>query len=253
MTTTLNVDVRETHLIEELNTLIETKTDRTADKAVNLQVSQMDIGDIMIEYVKPAEEGLPPKTFCLYFERKTGADLAASVKDGRYREQKKRLLDASSFPHHVTYIIEKRTTCTLSKSVFDGVVINTMFRDGAHVMFTDNVKETASWIYTIAEKIASDPSKFLNENNDAYVSCLKVKSRRIDNIDVNTCYLLQLGQIPGVSTKIAAEIVAIYPTMYALLKEINEHPDPVKQISKIPLIGEKKAKMICSYMRGSNE
>jgi endonuclease III len=51
-----------------------------------------------------------------------------------------------------------------------------------------------------------------------------------------------------VSTRIATAIADTYGNMYALMKGLHESPDPVKQLSKLPLIGEKKAKVIISYL-----
>jgi hypothetical protein len=124
------------------------------------------------------------------------------------------------------------------------------------MIFTSNVQETAVWILTVATKVLADPTKFAHQESggdggaggSTYIDYVKVKSRRSDNIDVRTCYLLQLGQIPGVSTRIATAIADVYGNMYALTKALHESPDPVKQLSKIPLIGEKKAKVIMSYL-----
>lgn len=234
----ITVDMRENRLIDELRRIVALSPD------ITLAVSPLDVADIAIT----------AGNVNLLFERKTGADLAASLKDGRYREQKKRMSDATS-PWHVTYIIENKASCTLSKNVFEGILINTMYRDKMHMIFTSNVQETAAWILTVAMKVLADPSKFTKEGASApaYIDCMKVKSRRADNIDVRTCYLLQLGQIPGVSTRIASAIADTYGNMFALMKALHESPDPVKQLSKIPLIGEKKAKVIISYLSISSE
>jgi ERCC4-type nuclease len=234
----ITVDMRENRLIDELRRIVALSGQ---ESHISLAVSPLDVADIAIT----------AGSVNLLFERKTGADLAASLKDGRYREQKKRMGDATS-PCHVTYIIENKASCTLSKTVFDGILINTMYRDKMHMIFTSNVQETAVWILTVATKVLADPTKFAHQESGgdggAYIDYVKVKSRRSDNIDVRTCYLLQLGQIPGVSTRIATAIADVYGNMYALMKALHESPDPVKQLSKIPLIGDKKAKIIMSYL-----
>ena len=71
--TTLIIDNREKHLIELLKK-------RYPELVFSIQ--QLDIGDIHVLY-----KGI----LVVVIERKTIADLIASIKDGRYREQKLRL------------------------------------------------------------------------------------------------------------------------------------------------------------------
>ena len=228
---TILVDSRETALNECL----------AAVGGIVVESRQLEVGDVHIT----AENGL-----LLIFERKTGADMTSSIKDGRYREQKRRMADATK-AHHITYIIEGKERCTLPKAVLDGMTVNTMYRDGMHIVYTRDVTATAEWIITVAGKVAADPGKFLatGEDGGTYIASVKVKSRKIDNIDVRTCYLLQLGQIPGVSSRIAEAIAQVYPTMYTFAKAINDSANPSQDLCKIPLIGDKKAKKIVEYLK----
>jgi crossover junction endonuclease MUS81 len=203
-----------------------------------IEQKQLDVGDAVISV----------GDVTMIFERKAGADLAASVKDGRYREQKRRMGDAT-VSKHVTYIVENANNCSLQRSIIDGVVVNTMYRDGMHVIFTDNVRHTADWLITIAYKVLADPAKFAaSDSTRTYIDSLKVKSKKIENIDKKTCYLLQLAQIPGVSTKLAESIAEVYPSMYQLLHDLRESGEARKMLCKIPLIGDKKAKTILEYL-----
>ena len=58
-----------------------------------------------------------------------------------------------------------------------------------------------------------------NITNTDYLECIKTKKK--DNLTPNNCYILQLSQIPGVSTKIATMIVEKYPTINELLNSYN--------------------------------
>lgn len=93
----------------------------------------MNIGDIHI--VK--------EDICIILERKTFADFAASLKDGRYREQKYRLKESGAF---VAYLLEEvpnvpdlatytHSVYGLQPSAFISAIIHTSFRDGFHVFF----------------------------------------------------------------------------------------------------------------------
>jgi ERCC4-type nuclease len=235
------VDNRESKLIEEF-----TKRD------IKIRVEVLDIGDVLIvseAAAGAAEASEASDQVRLVFERKTGADLSASLKDGRYKEQKQRLL-ANYIPSHITYIIENKSTCTLSKSTYDGVICNTLYRDGIHIMFTDGIQDTTDFLCVVASKVAADPLKYLKVEgkSDDYIHCVKIKSKRSDNIDQKTCYLMQLGQIPGVSSRIAGEIATLYPSMSSLIQALQSTSDPTALLSKIPMIGDKKAKIIFKYL-----
>lgn len=219
------------------------------DTSFDFSIENLDIGDAII---KDDEHGIT-----LVFERKALADLAASIKDGRYKEQKHRLL--SQYPaHRVTYIVEEghilpKDAHGLKKSVFFGMYVHSMYRDGVHVVFTKNVAETADFISGVATKCKENPNKFkTGDGTDEYILSRKAKCRKIENIDPSTCYQLQLCQIPGVSHKLAEGIIGQFPTLWSFMQHLSTFAtkvDAVKNIAKLPLIGAKKASAIIEYLR----
>lgn len=187
------------------------------------------------------------------------SDLAASIKDGRYKEQKHRLL-ASHPAKCVTYIIEEGTLMPkdaygLKKSVYTGIYTHSMYRDGVHVVFTRNLGETAAWIYDVATKCKENPAKMGAESaagTTEYLHSRKAKSRKIENIDAQACYKLQLCQIPNVSYKVAESIIQKYPTLFSLMTKVGQYETKtiaVKELSTLPMIGAKKAATIIEYLR----
>ncbi len=89
----IRVDMRETELfgLFQIN---------LSDTTHQLQSEALPVGDIILS----SADG---ETDYIVFERKSLADLAASIRDGRYKEQSLRL---QAFPnvhcHNVVYIIE---------------------------------------------------------------------------------------------------------------------------------------------------
>jgi len=255
------VDYRETQLLEILNSILP-----FPPKSVNL-----DIGDIHI-----VGDGVQ-----LLFERKSASDLAASIKDHRYSEQKARILSTYP-PHKCTYIIEGvgfgeqqlpktlSKTQTISKSTLDGAMIHTLYRDRMHVITTANVACTAEFIKNVLSKCMANPHYFkatqqLQNIGDPtpdnqhpqtstcqeYVATLKHKTKKIDNIDKATCYIMQLSQIPGVSYKIAKEIAAIYPSYTQLLSTLNScdtDKEKLNILTGINMIAAKKAQKIIDFI-----
>lgn len=209
---------------------------------IAVQHENLLVGDIVIKL----------EDTTLVFERKTLADLAASIKDGRYHEQKQRLL--STFPfHRITYLIEGSISSMMNKETVFGMsskalltaVISAQYRDGFHVIETKNVAETMWYLVEIASR-ESEKIVFDTEKKDDYVDILKVKTKKIDNITPEVCYLMQLSQLPGISMNTAKEIAKTYPTMSALLLAMMDHG--VKAFKDIPGLGPKRAHTIVEYI-----
>lgn len=245
MQVTIIVDNRETKLYQVLQNLCQTCP------SIQLTQAVLDIADVHIQCTDPEIK--------LFFERKTIADLAASIKDSRYQEQKYRMLSALP-PQCITYVIEGATISArsehgLNRSVYLGMYMHTMYRDGMHVVFTKNTDETAQWIYDVANKLQKNPEKFLQSqggNSNDYISTRKAKMRKIDNMTPQYCYLMQLSQIPGVSLKLAEAIAQVYPSFYRLcdtFEKCASDSERIALLAKIPLIGQKKAAVIVDYLR----
>jgi len=234
MTLKIIIDSRETQLY---NILIERDLDKYS---IDISKEQLELGDIRII----------SDNIDFIYERKTMNDLLLSIKDGRYKEQKHRLL---SNHKNINYIIEGSDIISSnnhhSQSILTSVYYHSMYRDDIKLLFTKNINDTATLLLLISTKIIDNPSKFIKtDENKEYIDVCKIKSKKIENIDKETCYLLQLSQIPGISKQIAKNIKDIYPTLNILLKKINESENPTELLIKIPNIGKQKAAKIIEYL-----
>lgn len=234
------VDSRETALLSILN---DRDLDIYKDKII-IEKKQLDIGDIHIIF----------NDNCYIYERKTVNDLIASIKDGRYKEQKYRL--NASNATSINYIIEGDTITSIknekNQKILTSTYYHTIYRDKCNIFFTSNTNETATFLLLLATKIIDKPENFNNQTNNEinneYIDVCKIKTQKNKNIDKNTCYLLQLSQIPGISKEIARNICDIYPTFYSLLKSLNDCEDKIKLLTNIKLIGKTKAAVIIEYL-----
>jgi len=269
----IKVDYRENVLYSALLSFI-------SNSSACVQTANLEIGDIEIVGKTNSADG--DSEIRMIFERKTQNDLIASIKDGRYREQKVRML--SQVPaHRCTYIIEGPDLIEIntpnhiwqyphmSKSVYEGAILNTMYRDKMHIIFTKNTQATAQWLVILYNKVIAHPEKFVdiympslpqsgggdmqqpqNQQSSGYLSHVKAKSKKCDNIDPTNCYILQLAQVPGVSIKIAQEIAKIYGNLRELIHACDECDTPDKKkslISSIPMVGPKKADALIQYLQ----
>jgi ERCC4-type nuclease len=259
----LELDMRETDLIMDMDEKV-------------IQTGALDIGDIQISM-----NGVP----LLIAERKTVRDFAASIEDGRYREQKHRLMKLRRmYPRvRIFYIIEgfnysketlKRKTYYKSRVTYGTMLsadISLAVRDGFFVLRTANVEETRLWIEKVYEKIQkpefynvclSDAvegtlasERVLQEGPQVdYLESIRLKKK--DNVSPKNWYTLSLAQIPGVSVATARKIEKVYPTYRDILKAYTEK-DTIKEREKmltpIDKIGAVLSKRIYVYLNNIQE
>ena len=170
------------------------------------KVSQLDIGDIL--YINTDIQ----ETVCI-IERKTLDDLSSSIMDGRYKEQKQRLLASQK---KIVYIIEglSKNNRGLKYSTLQSAILNMQFRDNITVVRTKNIEETASMLIMMKDKL-----KFINSEQCSpiaeYTPVMSLKKK--NNMTKDVVYLNQLSCIPGVSHKIAKDIICVFPTLLSIV------------------------------------
>ena len=153
-------------------------------------------------------------------ERKTINDLGASIKDGRYKEQKMRLL--SNHSNNIYYIIEGNIDdCnTLNRKALLGSIINMSFRDNIKVISSNNIKDTYDIILQIRRKYDEGKFKKIENSTDNYVSSIKMNKK--ENMSKELCNIVQLATIPGVSQKISKIILEKYGSISNLIEEYKK-------------------------------
>ena len=201
-------------------------------------LKNLDLGDIV--YEKDNE-------IIYIIERKTFNDLGASIKDGRYKEQKINLLENNN--NNIYYIIEGdiKNCDTLNKKALLGSIINMIFRDNIKIIYSININQTYDIIKQIREKYNIGKFK-KNEKKTNYVSCVKINKK--ENMDKKTCNIIQLASIPGVSKNIASIIIEKYDTINNLIEELKKNDQYLLEKLKIGKrsIGKVLSKKIYDYL-----
>ena len=240
----ITIDIRETSLYNDI-------IDRDLDiynNRIQINSENLLLGDIHIIY----------KNITHIFERKTLQDLQASILDGRYKEQKARILSNIS-QKYITYIIEGDNILSLNsyeknKSMIQSAYLHTLFRDNIRIIYTRNYEETTTLILLIATKILDKPEKFLYEeytSDKCYTDFIKLKKKKIDNIDTKSCFIMQLSQIPMISNVIAKNIYSKYLSMGNLVKSLDVFETTelkIKELCKIDGVGKEKASLIVKFI-----
>ena len=207
-----------------LNTKIELLIDNRETKIKEhfknkdyVTIENLELGDIIFKY---------NNEIVLIIERKTLSDLAASIKDGRYNEQKKRLL-SNYAKHKILYIIEGNMNKS-SDYIVGGLpmytlfssVINMLLRDNINVYKSIDIQETLRFIKKFIKKLKKQGISFLTKKEISYTQAV-IKSKKKENMTPKICYLQQLSQIPRVSYKIAKTISQEYTSIVDLIKNYN--------------------------------
>lgn len=232
----LILDSRESSLISCIK-------QRDLDKYTNhikIDTKSLDIGDVTIS----------SETKTWTFERKTVNDLLSSVKDGRYKEQKARLL---SNCESITYIIEGDDILSnrngRNQDLLSSIYMYTMYRDNIHLVFTRSTEDTATFILTMCAKLIDNPQKFhmtIDSTTSSYLNCIKIK--KMDNVTPDNCFIMQLSQIPTISKTIAKYIQERYPNFREFLNAIDKSDDKIKLLCQIEKIGKEKAAKILQFL-----
>lgn len=163
------LSARRIHVDTHEKTLWEALQKKTAALEASmrppLECRQMNVADVQFvaDYRKndtPDEEY--DTVGEIYFERKTMKDMCASIKDGRYREQKVRLKTEAAKNNNakIVYLLEgysgfgealsrSATQNGLQPTALKSCVYNLMVEEGIYVLFTLNTDDTADTLLAL--------------------------------------------------------------------------------------------------------
>lgn len=228
MSLLLKIDYREHGLIE----LLQKK------EHIKFEVGPLDVGDIVFE--SPHMK--------IVIERKTEADLYASIKDGRSREQKERLDKLRELDPDVQIIflieqIDYLKRATIDFKLIQGSILNTIFRDRYSILFSECIENTVEYIEMLYKKVEkNDFNKQRGSSVTVESGLLKKKLEKSDYI------ILVLSAIPRVSNDIAKKIVEQYSTLDLLLQGFKEKGE--NMLADINLGKKKLGKKLSSDIYG---
>ncbi len=224
--------------------------------SIILEESNLDIGDI--HFYKNNE-------LIIIIERKSLSDLSASIKDGRYKEQKQRLLYAIDHKIRKIYFIEgdNMNDFHLQQSVFDGIMLSNVIRDKIMIYRTKNIEDT----YLTLKRIYEHLPKWLNENWDVdaleAIEYSGIKSIKKENVTYEVAFKAMISTIPGISNSIASVLYEKYKSIENMINIIKEEGDDwVQRMNNIgniefgsnkKRIGDSIAKKIILYFFYLNE
>ena len=213
----MQVDFREHDLIA-----------RFKAEGVEFVTKNLPLGDIVIEHAGVTA----------IIERKRTDDFAASITDGRWREQKSRLAASGAI---VIYLIEGSLYGqSKSAQVLSSAIWKTMLRDKMWVIQTRGIEDTTLHLQQLAKKVGRDI-----QGHTGMKSLLSKRKRKVDN-----AFQLMLMAVPSVSERIAAVLVAEYTNLTSLQQKLVQDPDQLRhlKVTEKRNIGKKTIQNLKQYL-----
>jgi len=190
---------------------------------INCTIKQLDIGDFIIK-------NKSKDSIIHLIERKTISDFSASIIDGRFREQRERMLSLNNNSTLDTkiciwYIFEECHKLVGNKLYYSMIsaIINLQLVHGIKILFSKSKESTMDLIKSLYKRTQTqlkqtpELSSKTGESNLNFMAIQAKKEIKSDNL-----FVLQLCMINGVTVKKAKVIQEKYPTHYELMNAFKE-------------------------------
>lgn len=205
-----------------MSIVCDTREREFISKVPTISVKTLPVGDIWIGL-----SGEDVRAGGLVIERKTVADFEASILDGRYHEQRLRLLTyCQQQGARPVYIIEgslDRINGRFTENVLRQYLNRLQIRYNVSVIQTDCLTDTIELCQTLEKQIEKDSAVFVLEDGAqksyTHSVCVSKKGNRDDPKVVAS---LMLQQCPGLSATAADAILAAFQGTFTGVFEANE-------------------------------
>ena len=222
-----------------------------------LKIKPLDVGDVWICREEDAPEYV--------IERKTVADLDSSYKDGRYKDQKMRLINCTA--PMVVLMVEgysgDRCKDAVGKKRLLSTFTHCLFRDSISVYHTTCLQDSYEWIDWTAREFCKGKLKHEEGHMKRTKYTDAIKSSRKANMTPDKALEMQLSTIPGVTTKAARVVASKYPTMMDLCKAYEDTDQSLRanMLAELRVEGKNgkeqrlasRSAKIYSYVSGSDQ
>uniref|UniRef100_A0A0N5ASK4 Crossover junction endonuclease MUS81 n=1 Tax=Syphacia muris TaxID=451379 RepID=A0A0N5ASK4_9BILA len=156
-------------------------------------------------------------------ERKTFNDLSQSIRQGRYEEQKIRLLSIGI--RNVVYVVEGTGE---PDAMIEQALVTTQVVNGFLLHKTSNAKETAKFLNIITKRL-KERTKITNELQMTFETFQK-NAKKTQRRCVKDIFMRQLTVCPQMSAIKAALITSRFPSLLALTKHFKSLTEQEKEM-----------------------
>lgn len=217
------VDTRETDLIKLLN---ENNIENNENNEIT--VKQLPVADIWIGMDtegKILENGL-------VIERKSIRDLEASILDGRYREQRGRILAfCQENKTQPLYILEgslSSNTGRLQKKAIIKFINRLIFHYQIPVIQSSSIKETSELIEALVEQWKENPESLKRTTELVKVTDGIHIQKKVNAGGHRQFAISCLAQCPGVSVKMAEVLIDTFGSLKSVMEASQKDIENIK-------------------------
>lgn len=227
-------------------------------KDVEIITENLPIGDIIFTH---------NDSDLIVIERKSLADLGASLKDGRYEEQSFRLNGLPIHNHNIFYLIEGNINehnvfrQSLDKTTLYSCMFSLNYYKGFSILKSSTIDESARIICNMAYKLnknmqlnkksfysnsIEDDNKCEGQKNNSIMQGGEkdysdvVKKVKKDNITTNNIGIIMLSQIPSISSVSAKALIEYFGDLPTLIQQVNDNADCLSGITYTNSKGDKR-------------
>lgn len=237
----LIVDHRESDLMQELER-----------RNIPYQRENLPIGDVLIKHQQSP---------ILLIERKTVRDLIASLRDGRYHNQRERWKEFQTNYEEAQvslWVEGDLIGCYDANESLKSSLMNSLLRlQSIHKILVYQIKNNAQFVQSLKmllEKFEKDPTH-LQPSNEKTLTTLESNKvldlkpfKKTTDVSPECVWRSTLCLIPGVSATNASQILTIFPTLKSLLLE----EDPIPKLENLKIgkrkLGKKLAERIVALL-----
>lgn len=213
----LSVDHRESELISLFQ-----------NSSYSYQIKQLPVGDIWIgvgEDEKMLEGGL-------IIERKTIRDFEASFLDGRYREQRGRILSfCQENKTQPIYLLEgswSSATGRLQKSAILKLINRLTLHYQIPILHTESIHETYEVLVTLVDQWKEDPKSLQRTSELVKVSDGIHIQKKVNAMDHRQFGISCLAQCSGVSIKMAEVLIDTFGSLKNVMNTTQRELEQIK-------------------------
>jgi ERCC4-type nuclease len=229
-----------------------------AENGVVVVQESMDVGDIQIRS-KDASSDSDEWIVEAIIERKAKTDLESSLTDGRYRDQKDRmLLIRQSHPSvRLVYLIEQLKISPNKKKSVWAAITNSSVKTGFTIFQTTSLSQSVEFIESYRYSISKQYEEAGSETQQLNLKVVdtQIKKKKVTPEDF---FKHSLNLIPGVQDSVSEAIAEKFGGMAELYKQLSSTPSPKTLLKDIPRsrgtstktmkIGPVLSERICEYI-----
>lgn len=225
-----------------MSVILDTREHDLVNRMPQVPTKTLPVGDIWIGL--SGEEILPGG---IVLERKTVADMEASMSDGRYREQRTRLQAfAQEKGCHIAYLFEGDFSKAqrFHATVIWKWLVRLPFVHKIQYFQTKSLEETQIFIQTLATKWQEDQQEFREGKTTSYTSTIKSHNKGEQRDDPHNFAIAVLTCCKGISAQTAEAILKACGGNLTSVWQATEQQLATLQVSEKRKLGPAVAKKL---------